>query len=606
MAAGPSDMARSRDSASWCFPQRVAYVVDHSFPYSSDGYAVRTHEVARALQAAGHEMLVVNRPGRPWDIEGFDSERTVATEQAIDGVRYVFLPGRHTPGMNRRARLRQAEKGLMEAFEIYRPGLVMAVSNWENAEPAQYAARRWNAPFFYEQRGFWEMTRAATEPGYQETEDYARNRDNELRIAQGAEAVFTLNHAMRQELVRRGVPEARIHLVPNGVSDPGPIPKGITRQTLGSRARYLLGYVGSLSAYEGCFDLLPLLRRLRGRGIDVDLAIVGSSAPKGLIGSGHETEAERQLAAEARAEGLEAHVHFVPQVPQDRIGAYYSLLDAMVMPRRRTVVTELVAPLKPYAAAAYGVPVFMTDMPPLDEIARDIDARLFPEGDVETLADMLAETFLDGHHMKMPAKPRAAVHWTRRVAPMSRLLTAAGRGHPAMAEMLQLGPVTGRPAAALPGEGFDTRSLPRIALGADRRQMRVVAVGPVAALEGADVTRSTRAELLSDLASGVPGRFVIDWAGLQDAPGEWDGLWSTDAMRLNRQIMDACRIARDRGWRVEVLGPVRRSRAPLFRTVSGVVTEIRPGDEGTADGTSATPGEGADPATAAPTEGGRR
>mgnify|MGYP003666818494 FL=1 len=73
-------------------PKRVAYVVNHSFPYSSDGYAVRTHEMARALNKLGHEMIVINRPGRPWDIQGFSFGAKAVTERMIDGVRYVFLP----------------------------------------------------------------------------------------------------------------------------------------------------------------------------------------------------------------------------------------------------------------------------------------------------------------------------------------------------------------------------------------------------------------------------------------------------------------------------------------------------------------------------------
>lgn len=574
-------MAEDRKPGDWCLPKRVAYVVDHSFPYTSDGYAVRTHEVARALGAAGHDVIVFNRPGRPWDIEGFDPARRVAAEQVIDGVRYVFLPRLDPPGPNLRARLRQSERILLEAFGLYRPGAVLAVSNWENAEPVQYAARRWQVPFFYEQRGFWEMSRAATEPGYETTEDYDRNRTNEVRIAQAAQAVFTLNRAMHDELVRRGVPSAKIHLVPNGVGTPGRVPRDVTRQSLGLSARHLVGYVGSLSAYEGASDLIPMLSALRARGVDADLMVVGSSVPKGLIGSDHETPAETRLKAEVRAAGLDGHVHFVPQVAQDRIGAYYGLLDAVVIPRRRTIVTELVAPLKPYAAAAYGVPVFMTDMPPLDEIAQDIHASLFPEGDTDRLAEMLAQTLTKGGHPAVMNPLKPAIHWSRRVAPMSRALTAAAQGHPALAEMLKLAPAaTGadRRARAEP-EAFDTHVLPRVALRRGSAEERVVAIGPAAHLDGRHVTRASRATLLSDLATGQPGRFVIDWLGLQEAPGDrgdWAGLWSIDTMRLNRQVMDACRIARDRGWRIEVTGPVARSQAPLFRTVAGVVEEILP------------------------------
>lgn len=576
-------MAGDRKVEDWCLPNRVAYVVDHSFPHTSDGYAVRSHAVARALGEAGHEVIVINRPGRPWDIEGFSPEGPVPVEQVIDGVRYIFPPLLHPAGGNRRARLRQAEQVLLEVFGIYRPGAVLAVSNWENAEPAQYAARRWNVPFLYEQRGFWEMSRAAAEPDYAQSAEFATTRANELRVAQAAQAVFTLNRAMRDELVRRGVAAEKIHLVPNGVGRPGRLPAGISRAGLGITARHLLGYVGSLGAYEGAADLVPMLAKLRARGVDADLLIVGSSVPKGLIGSAYDRPAEAELAAQARKAGLADHVHFVGQVPEEQIGAYYALLDAVVIPRRRTGVTELVAPLKPYAAATYGVPVFMTDMPPLDEVAADIHASLFPEGDTERLAQMLAETLTRGGHPAVTTPVPPGVHWGRRILPMTRVLGALAAGHPPLPEMLGLAAGAtpgggGGPAAEAAPEGFDTRILPRVALGRDHHgPERVVAIGPVADLGESGVTRASRVTLLSDLALGPPGRFVIDWPGLQAAPGEWQGLWSIDAMRLNRQIMDACRIARARGWRIEVLGPVARSRAPLFRTVAAVVEEIHPG-----------------------------
>lgn len=565
-------------SGIWHMPRRLAYVVSHSFPYSSNGYAVRTHEVAKALSGQGHEVVVFNRPGRPWDIEGFRSDVPVKTEQVIDGVRYVFLPTGATPEMSVRDRVRQAEAALVEAFRVFRPAVVLGVSNWENAEPAQHAARRMGCPFFYEQRGFWEMSRAACEPDFAHSKEYQRNREYEVRIAQAAEGVFTLNGAMRDELVRRGVPAGRIHLVPNGVAMPGPVRKGVTRDSIGCRSRHLLGYIGSLSDYEGVEDLLPLLKTLRDGGTDTGLLILGSSAPKGLIGSGLATPLEDRLRGLADKLGLADHVYFVPQKPQDEVGAYYSMCDAIVMPRRRTPVTELVAPLKPYAAAAYSVPVFMTDMPPLDEIARDIEASLFPDGDMDILADMLLQTLSRGHPATV-ATLDPNVFWPRRVRLMSGLLAAAY-------DKVKTGPGLGAAADAHAGAQsgaeketarFDTAMLPRVVLQTRSARRRVVCIGPGGGIKADQMTWASRVSLLSALAVGEPGLFLIDWAGLQAAPEpEWEGLWSIDNMRLNRQVMDACRIALDRGWDLRVAGPVNRSRAPLFRTVAGVVEEWLP------------------------------
>jgi len=569
----------------WRLPQRVAYVVNHSYPYSSDGYAVRTHEVARALSGLGHDMVVLNRPGRPWDIEGFRADAPVSTEQIIDGVRYLFLPNPPVgTEMNRRGRLRQAEAVLTEAFEILRPGAVMAVSNWENAEPAQYAARRWGCAFFYEQRGFWEMARAAGDATYAASPEYQADQQNDVRVAQAAQVVFTLNAGMRAELIRRGVAGDKIQLVANGISPPVPVAAtgGITRAAIGCQAKHLLGYVGSLNAYEGGEDLLQLVAQLRASGVDVDLLMLGSGAPKGLIGSQYDTPVATDLRAQAEALKIAGHVHFVPQMAQSETGAYYSLLDAVIMPRRRTPVTELVAPLKPYAAAAYGVPVFMSDLPPLAEVAQDIEASLFPEGDIDALAGMVRHMLEQGDHPAAGAAPKPGLLWSRRVQPMSRHLQAAAQAAPRLEA--QLGQ-----AGAAPAEHarFDTHILPRVALSGGTVNEPVAVIGPCAYLPGqTHITRLSRVNILSELAQGPVGRFIIDWAGLQDAPGDWDGLWSVADMRLNRLVLDACRIALDRGWRMQVVGPVLRSRAPLYRTVSGAFEEISPVDDDSPEGAS--------------------
>ena len=583
--------------ATWRLPGRLAYVVSHSFPWSANGYAIRVHQMARALIALGHEVIVFNRPGRPWDIEGFPAGNRVETEQRIDGVRYVFLPSTAAPTLRLRERLRHAERVLMQAFEVFRPGVVLAASNWENGEPAQYAARRWGCDFYYEQYGFWELSPGAEAPGFAGSQEGERDRQSELRVAQAATAVIVQCAAMRRELTRLGVAAERIHLVPNGVAEAPRLGRGLTRAAIGCTTRHLLGHIGPLAAHEGVADVLDLVARLRRDGVDAGLLIVGTGVPAGLVaaaGSGPEDRL-RQRAAEL---GIAGQVIFADRVPEDRAGAYYSLLDAAVLARRRVPATELAAPLSPYAAAAWGVPVFMTDMPPLDEIAGDVHASLFPEGDVVALAGMLRRTLEQGGHPMVVNPLRPEVQWPQRVQPMSRLLHAAAAVVPSPAALFGRTPDAAADAApSAPATLFNTHVLPPVALRGQLGTGTLAALGPCAGLRGRGrVITLTRVNILAELATAEPGAFVIDWAGLQAGDGgEWDGLWSIGNMRLNRQVMDACRIALDRGWKLQVLGPVLRSRAPLFRTVAGVLEELVPDAPfpGPSPGTS--PARSADP-----------
>lgn len=572
----------------WRLPRRVAYVVSHARPWSSNGYAVRTDAVARALAAAGHEVIVMTRPGRPWDIEGFGPGPGVVLDQTIDGIRHICLPLPPLPGAKAVAQLRARADVLTEAFYAFRPAAVLAASNWENAEPARRAAGRTGAAFFFEQRGFWELGAGLSETALAEA------IRAETAVAQGARAVFALGSAMRDELVRRGLPEGRIHLVPNGLSLRGGAIKPVSRATLGCKARWLIGYIGSLSAYEGVEDVIDLTARLRRGGtegvpLDVAALILGSDAPKGLIG-GDPSPAQARLAARARDLGIEGHVIFRPQLPEVEAAGHYPLLDAFIMPRRRTPVTALVPPIKPYAAAAHGVPVFMTDLPPLAEIASQIQGSLFPEGDIAALAAAVRRALTLGHPATItPLDP--ALDWGQRIRPISRHLEAVAEAERARNHQI-FGAAGLAAAAAAPGPGpgtagrFDITALPGVRLQGLLGAGRVVWVGPpatttadaAAVLGEARVTRASRADLLDLLATGDPGRLVIDWAGIAAAPGghDWDGLWLIDDMRLTRQVMDACRIALDRSWRIQVIGPVHRSQAPLYRTIARVVEEIGP------------------------------
>ncbi|MEQ6250925.1 glycosyltransferase [Sulfitobacter sp. HNIBRBA3233] len=556
-------------------PQRVVYVVSHSLPYSSNGYAVRSHAVATALSELGHEVVVINRPGRPWSIEGFDPARTIPTDQRIDGVRYLFLPLGAAPEDGQRARLRAAENVLAETFDILRPGCVIAASNWENAEPAQNAARRYGCAFFYEQRGFWDMARGETDSALSEADAVAakRSRDYETRIARDARAAFTLGTAMKEEMVRRGVPAERIHLMPNGVSDPRPGGAPLSRADLGITARHLLGYIGSLSSYEGLELLVEATARLRGEGVDAALLVVGSDTPKGLVDADAASPRARALADLAATRGIAAHVHLVPQQPQSRIGSYTRLLDAFVMPRRRSDMTQIVPPIKPYSAASYGVPVLMTDMPPLDEVAQDIGAALFAEGDAAALATALRATF--EREASGAAELRPGLRWTHRVRPLSRLLQGEAQALASAAAQGVTGHQT-RPQHA----GFDITRLPQVALGQQRGTLAYLGPETAPTDPRYDATRRvqlTRSNILAELATRAPGVFLVDWPALRATGNpDWDGLWSIDDMRLNRLMMTATRIATERGWQCHVAGPIQRSAAPLFRTVSQVFEEIVP------------------------------
>lgn len=426
------------DSSYLPIQRRLIYAVNHSYPFSSNGYAVRTHEVASALVQSGVEVIAVSRPGSPWDRAGF-ADAGFALEHRIDGVRYVHLPSPRLSGKSLHAYTVQVAQAFAELARVFRPQAVMAASNWHNALPAALAARAAGLPFFYEVRGFWEISQASRDPGWADSPGFAHEVAGETAVARAAQRVFTINRLMRDELVRRGVEATRVDLVPNGF--PGwPDDRALavgdmpTRTALGISTRHVVGYVGSFNVYEGLEDLVEAVALLRRRGVDLALVLLGSGEPRG-IGVGQAADPAAQ-AYRALAEQLEisAHVVMPGRVKPDDAGGYYALMDVVVIPRRPYAVSEIVSPMKPLEAAAHGKRVLMSDVAPLTDLAPLCpNFSYFTKGNVGSLADKLGALLAAGDFSPPRCEALTELTWKKNVAPMAAAMELLAARRPALA-----------------------------------------------------------------------------------------------------------------------------------------------------------------------------
>lgn len=196
---------------------RIAYVVSHGQSYANNGYAIRTQGIAKALNEQGLETVCFVRPGRPWELQ--KEKLHIEPEVTHDGVRYIHTRWQHGEApKDETAKLNASVERFMTLFRIYRPSAVLAGSNWEVGLAAWVAAKRLGLPFYNEVRGFWELSREAREPGYIKTPEFALEAKRDVFVAKQAQHVLTLNRVMKAELVKRGVEEQRIDVVPNAVS----------------------------------------------------------------------------------------------------------------------------------------------------------------------------------------------------------------------------------------------------------------------------------------------------------------------------------------------------------------------------------------------------
>ena len=345
-------------------PKRIAYVVSHGQSYATNGYAVRTQGVAAALNSQGLETLCFVRPGRPWEL---NQSASVKPEEVIDGVRYIHTRW-STAHVGEKAHLEASVKAFVELFTTYRPEAVIAASNWIVGLPAWIAATQLGLPFYNEVRGFWELSREAREPGYIDNPEFKKETERDSFVAKKAEAVFTLNHAMKAELVKRGVDEQRIALVPNGVSQPPEIKSAdpVLKQKLGiNKEEKVISYIGSFSAYEGLDTLLDSCAKLVQQGEKIKLLLVGDDQPLTL-----------KLSDSSKTKSLsdQPWVIQVGRVPHEQVGDYYALVDTIVIPRKKLKVCDIVPPMKAVEALAYGKRLLVSDVEALKEYADNYDS----------------------------------------------------------------------------------------------------------------------------------------------------------------------------------------------------------------------------------------
>jgi glycosyltransferase involved in cell wall biosynthesis len=88
-------------------------------------------------------------------------------------------------------------------------------------------------------------------------------------------------------------------------------------------------------------------------------------------------------------------VVFAGQVPHEQVPAFYAQFDVFVVPRRVDLASRFVTPLKPFEALASGIPLVVSDLPALVEVAAPGERGLgFPAGDLDGLVAAL-ERLLD-------------------------------------------------------------------------------------------------------------------------------------------------------------------------------------------------------------------
>ena len=327
---------------------RVLHLVTNALPETVAGYTVRTQGIAGAQRAAGHDVHVLSRLGFPVNQGGLEAR----AQETVDGVAYHRLLPVRLP-LRADAAMRADVARSARLVRRLQPTVLHAHSNHVNGQVGLALRSQFGIPLVYEVRGLLEETWLSRTGGSPDSDFYRLTRDAETRVMRAADAVVTLSESMREQLLARGVPASRIHVVPNCVDAAWWEAPGADPDRTGP---FTVGIGSTLNAYEGVDVLIDAVALLRERGTDVRLVVLGSGP------------AAADLADLAVRRGLGDAATFTGRVTRSELMEAYRGLDVFCLPRRDLPVTRLVPPLKPVEAMAMGLPVVASDLPPLREL----------------------------------------------------------------------------------------------------------------------------------------------------------------------------------------------------------------------------------------------
>ncbi len=205
-------------------------------------------------------------------------------------------------------------------------------------------------------------------------------------LARRTTALVAVSPEVRDDLVALGVaPREKFTVVRLGielderVGANGDGAQGAeTRRLLGIPPdRFVVGWIGRMTAVKRTDDVLLAVQRLRERGVDAVLCMVGDGPDRD--------------AAERRAHELGIVRDSLFLGYQDEVAPFYAAFDALILPSANEGT-----PVSAIEALGGGRPVVATRVGGVPDVVREgIDGFLVDPGDVDAMAERLARLAAD-------------------------------------------------------------------------------------------------------------------------------------------------------------------------------------------------------------------
>jgi glycosyltransferase involved in cell wall biosynthesis len=328
--------------------------ISHYFPPEVNAPAGRVYEMARVWARQGRRVKVLTGfPNHPHGTIPAEYRGKVFQRETLDGIEVYrcWMYAAPNTGLIRRMLnylsfmvsaivIGTCRTGRADCVIATSPQMFVAVAGW-------ILSRIKRAPFIFEVRDLW--------PEEIATVGAIKNRliircleKLEMFLYRRAARIIALAQGTIEILTRRGVPTAKLALIPNGVDltrfAPGRRHNHV-RDRLNLNGDFLVSYIGTVGMAHR-LDVFLEAAQLMKDTPHVKFLIVGDGA-------------EKQRLCRAKVElGLD-NLRLLEQQPREEIAAYYAASDCCLVHLKQAPLFEKNIPSKIFEIMASGKPVLL-------------------------------------------------------------------------------------------------------------------------------------------------------------------------------------------------------------------------------------------------------
>ncbi|OEF64761.1 glycosyltransferase WbuB [Vibrio cyclitrophicus 1F175] len=331
----------------------ILFLTDN-FPPEGNAPATRTYEHAIRWVKAGHKVTVItcapNFPeGKVFD--GF--KNSLYQTHDLDGINVVRVKTFITANEGFVKRILDYMSFMVTGFIAglfqKKPDVIVATSpqffcvcaGW-----ALSAIRR--KPFVFELRDIWPASITAV--GAMKDSKAIRLLEKiEMFLYKRADAIVSVTHAFKKELIERGVDGSKIEVVLNGVDlskyEPQDKDTELSKQ-YGLEGKFVAGYIGTHGMAHGLEHIVSVAERLQHYD-NIRIVFAGGGA------------ARQKVVDLVQQKGLKNAV-LIDRQPKEMMPKLWSLCDVSLVPLVNSELFKTVIPSKIFECMGMGIPTIMS------------------------------------------------------------------------------------------------------------------------------------------------------------------------------------------------------------------------------------------------------